>query len=184
MGFLSPSLLPRVRLYAPTPMERLEQRITELERRASRYPNALVLLVVGLCGVAVVGATNEGFYGIDEDGIINGKRLFLFNDAGEIVVALDSDSGGNGILKVNSSTGERVIFAGADVEGYGQLRVNSSTGEQRVFLGSGASGNGFQISGRNKTGEKVVLLMADAYGNGYVGAFDRKGMGRKLEPGP
>ena len=60
-------------------MERLEQRITELDRRTSRYRNALVLLVVGLCGVAVVGATNEGFYGIDEDGIITGKTLYLVN---------------------------------------------------------------------------------------------------------
>ncbi len=49
-------------------MQRLEQRITELERRASRYRNALVWLVVELCAVAVVGATNEGHYGIDEDG--------------------------------------------------------------------------------------------------------------------
>ena len=44
-------------------MERLEQRVTELERRAIRYRNTLVLLVVGLCGVAVVGATNEGVEG-------------------------------------------------------------------------------------------------------------------------
>ena len=79
MGFLSPSLLPRVRLYAPTPMERLEQRITELERRASRYRNALGLLGVGMWGVAVVGATNRSRYGIDEDGIITGKTLYLVN---------------------------------------------------------------------------------------------------------
>ena len=54
-------------------MERIEQRITELERRTSRYRNALVLLVVGLCGVAVVGATNEGLYRIGEDGSIRDR---------------------------------------------------------------------------------------------------------------
>ena len=54
-------------------MERLEQRITELERRTSRYRNALVLLVLGLCGVAVVGATNEGLYRIGEDGSIRDR---------------------------------------------------------------------------------------------------------------
>ena len=35
----------------------------------------------------------------------------------------------------------------------------------------------------NKTDETVVQLKADEYGNGYVGAFDRKGKGRTLQPG-
>ena len=62
-----------------TELERgVEQRVTELERRASRYRNALVLLVVGLCAVAVVGATNEGRWGIDENGVITGKHLRIF----------------------------------------------------------------------------------------------------------
>ena len=38
----------------------LEQRVAELERRATRYRNALLLMVVGVCAVAVVGATNRG----------------------------------------------------------------------------------------------------------------------------
>ena len=38
-------------------MEEFERRLSQLERRANRYRNALVLLVVGLCGVAVVGGT-------------------------------------------------------------------------------------------------------------------------------
>jgi hypothetical protein len=28
-----------------------------------------------------------------------------------------------------------------------------------------------------------MRMLADEYGNGYVGAFDRKGMGRTLQPG-
>ena len=36
----------------------------------------------------------------------------------------------------------------------------------------------------NKTGEEVVQLRADEYGNGVVGAFNRKGVGRMLQPGP
>ena len=35
----------------------------------------------------------------------------------------------------------------------------------------------------NKTDETVVQLKADEYGNGYVGAFNRKGKGRTLQPG-
>ena len=117
--------------------------------------------IKGLCAVAVVGATNRSLYGIDENGNITGKRLFLFNDTGQVAVGL-----------------------GVNDDGDGMLRAYSSTGKERIYLGSGASGNGFMIGGYNKTGEMVVQLKADAYGNGYVGAFDRKGMGRTLEPGP
>ena len=35
----------------------------------------------------------------------------------------------------------------------------------------------------NKTDETVVQLKADEYGNGYVGAFNRYGKGRTLQPG-
>ena len=35
----------------------------------------------------------------------------------------------------------------------------------------------------NKTGEEVVQIHVDEYGNGYVGAFNRKGMGKTLQPG-
>ena len=36
----------------------------------------------------------------------------------------------------------------------------------------------------NKTGEDVVQLGVDEYGNGKVGAYNRKGKGRTLKPGP
>ena len=35
----------------------------------------------------------------------------------------------------------------------------------------------------NKTDETVVQLKADEYGKGYVGAFNRKGKGKTLQPG-
>ena len=58
----------------------LEQRVVELERRTARYRNALVMLVVGVCAVAVVGATTD-------DGVITGRALFLNNAEGETVAA-------------------------------------------------------------------------------------------------
>ena len=36
----------------------------------------------------------------------------------------------------------------------------------------------------NKTGETIATMQADEYGNGVVGAFNRKGKGRTLKPGP
>ena len=43
--------------------------------------------------------------------------------------------------------------------------------------------DGGMVGVYNKTGEVVVQLHADEYGNGVVGAYDRKGMGRTLQPG-
>jgi hypothetical protein len=40
------------------------------------------------------------------------------------------------------------------------------------------------INGYNKTGDGAVQPYADEYGNGVVGAYNRKGEGRTLKPGP
>ena len=47
-----------------------------------------------------------------------------------------------------------------------------------------ADENGGEIVVVDKTGEEVVQLYADEYGNGVVGAYNRKGKGRTLQPGP
>jgi len=46
----------------------IEQRLECLERRVKRYRNALVLLVMIVCSVALIGATTD-------DGIIRGKGM-------------------------------------------------------------------------------------------------------------
>ena len=135
-------------------MDTLEQRVAELERRATRYRNALVLMVVGVCAVAVVGATTD-------DGVIRGQYLFLGNEQGETVVWAGASASGNGLLKVTSKTGTDLIYAGAS-----------------------ANGTGFLFNGYNKAGEAVVQLSVDDYGNGVVGAYNRRGEGRTLKPGP
>ena len=47
-----------------------------------------------------------------------------------------------------------------------------------------ATDNGGYIEVSNKTGEFIAEMSADEYGNGRVGAWNRKGMGRTLKPGP
>ena len=133
----------------------IEQRLECLERRVKRYRNALVLLVMSVCSVALIGATTD-------DGIIRGKGLIVTNDEGTPLIAAGANTfDGNGLLKVKSKTGQNLIYAGA-----------------------AADGNGFDFHGFNKTGEGVVQLFADDYGNGVVGAYNRKGRGRTLKPGP
>jgi hypothetical protein len=54
-----------------------------------------------------------------------------------------------------------------------------------VHFSSTYSGNG-TISTHQLNGKELVDLVSttDEYGNGKVGAYNRKGMGRTLQPGP
>ena len=64
------------------------------------------------------------------------------------------------------------------------MSVKSKTSADIIYAGAATDGTGFLIVGFNKTGEDVVQLSVDDYGNGYVGAYNRKGKGRTLKPGP
>lgn len=59
-----------------------------------------------------------------------------------------------------------------------------STVKSPAFLRLMNTENGGTLSLSNKSGEVVVQLRADEYGNGVVGAYNRKGKGRTLKPGP
>jgi hypothetical protein len=48
----------------------------------------------------------------------------------------------------------------------------------------GANDNGGVIEVLNNTGEAIGQINADDYGNGVVSAYNRKGKGRTLKPGP
>ena len=54
----------------------------------------------------------------------------------------------------------------------------------KKLVSMSANDNGGLINVYNKTGEAIAALKADEYGNGVVGAYNRKGMGRMLQPGP
>ena len=153
----------------------LEQRVAELERRATRYRNALLLMVVGVCAVAVIGATTD-------DGVISGRYLHLKNEQGNTVVwagswlgdgrlRIGSKTGtdviyagtglsGDGLLAVKSKTGTDLIRAGANSDGDGVLQVNEKTGFSLIYAGGSTTGNGFFFEGYNKTGEGVEGLSA------------------------
>ena len=136
----------------------IEQRLERLERRANRYRNVLVLLVICVFAVELIEDTIDDE--IDDD-IIRAKGLEVTNNEGQVLISVGSDTRGDGQLTVNSKTGQKLIHAGA-----------------------GGSGNGFGFAGFNITGEGVGEIYADDYGNGVVYAGNRKGEGRTLESGP
>jgi hypothetical protein len=141
-------------------MTDLEMRVEQLERRANRYRNALMLLVVGLCAVVVVGATTE-------DGIITGKYLVLTNSEGQEVVRLGADSGGDGLARVNSKAGTALIVAGASSRGHGMLGVLSKIGTAVVKLGADAENNGV-LAVASWTGTDLILAGASEEAHGLI----------------
>jgi hypothetical protein len=68
------------------------------------------------------------------------------------------------------------------VDGKGVVTTNQPNGKP---VGTPTStDNGGAIRVLNKVGEDIAQMYADEYGNGVVGAYNRKGRGRTLQPGP
>ena len=61
-----------------------------------------------------------------------------------------------------------------------KLFIVNDAGKVQATLGVGENGGGLSIN--NKTGERVAQLKVDENGNGLVGAYNRKGKGRTLQP--
>lgn len=64
----------------------------------------------------------------------------------------------------------------------GFFSLQSDTGQELFTALGGPLGGDLSLG--NKTGETVCTMGVDDYGNGVIGAWDRKGKGRTLRPGP
>ena len=143
-------------------MQTIEERLDQLEKRNRRLTAALAVLTVAICAVVTMAATGEkdGDFDTVWADTVTAQHIFVKNDAGEIVVALGS------------------------VSGKGAVTTFAPNFKDLVSLGATPNDTGGMVRVYNKTGEDVVQLRADEYGNGVVGAFNRKGEGRTLKPGP
>ena len=79
------------------------------------------------------------------------------------------------------SSGESGVTIGVDEQG-GSRGLHNASGEITTFITNTEYGGGVSIA--NKTGEEIIHIGADKYGNGRVRAYNRKGKGRTLQPGP
>ena len=136
--------------------EQLERKTQRLEKRNKRLTVALTMMAVVVCAVVTMAATGEKYSDFDT---IIARTIFVKNDAGKMVVTLSTNVDGDGVVQAHSAKGKELVRLGA-------------------------TDNGGIISIYNKTGEGIVDMHADEYGNGLVGAWNRKGKGRTLKPGP
>ena len=109
-----------------------------------------------MCAVVTMAATGEKDGEFDT---VVARTILVKNDAGKVAVALGAKDGGDGYVYTQSAKGKMQVW----------LSATDTGGIVEVF---------------NKTGETIAHLAAYEYGNGKVGAWNRKGKGRTLQPGP
>ena len=168
----------------------VEERLDQLEKRNKRLTAALTLMAVAICAVVTVAATGDKdgeFDTVYADRVIaktgiQTRSVYATNDAGDLVVSLGANDGGDGLVVTYSAKGKELVTLSSTVENEGTVTTYQSNGKELVDLTAGENGGGIQVF--NKTGEGIVDLRSDEYGNGYIGAWDRKGKGRTLQPWP
>jgi hypothetical protein len=146
----------------------------------------IVMEIVDAMNVAVIRVNNskgtplvciDGLQGLTIGDTNGDLRVLLKKDKLNFIYPSDQDKG-------NSPKTGIVLSIDATM-GYSKLSLHPAKEKGVVLLSSrDHEMNGGLISVSNKTGEPIILLEADEYGNGVVGAYNRKGMGRTLKPGP
>ena len=125
-----------------------------------------------------MAATGEKYSHFDT---ITARAIFVTNETG-VLVGLSADDDGNGMVKTHSAKGKPLVSLSSTESGKGSVQTFQPNGIALVELGANPNGGGVWVT--NKTGEDIAQMYADDYGNGVIGAWNRKGKGRTLEPGP
>jgi hypothetical protein len=157
----------------------VEQRLDQLEKRNKRLTVALTMTVVAMAAVVTLAAT-ERKNGVFET--VVARNVFVENDAGKVVVILTADGIGNGMVDTKSAKGKMLVTLNS--LGGDKGTVSTYQANSKKAAGLAASDNGGVVYAFNKTDEFIAEMSADEYGNGLVGAYNRKGKGRTLQPGP
>ena len=160
-------------------MQTTEQRLERLEKHNKRLTTALTVIAVAMCAVVIAAATGEK---VDKFDTVTARTIFVQNDAGDNVVFLGANIVGDGVVGTRTAEGKQLVMLNSEPGDIGSVYTYQPNGNKLVKMS--ASDNGGVINVYNKTGEAIADLKADEYGNGVVGAYNRKGRGRTLEPGP
>ena len=175
-------------------MMTVEGRLDRLERSLRRWRT----VTIGLVLIMVIGITVAQTMPDEVQFEVRCRNLKVVNFEGETVASLSVTGHGGGALRIANSSGLVTLFTEQNSAGNNILRMSSEMGYSTIVggvvtiasrKGEGQvsifnSENGGYVSLTNKTGEEIVQIYADEYGNGVVGAYNRKGKGRTLQPGP
>ena len=161
------------------------------------------MTVVAMCAVVTMAAK----YRVEKEGLfemVATRHINVMNDAGKVVVTLSANDDGNGMIRTRSAKGNDLVDLTSTEGGNSTVTTYQSNGKPQVRLGSTGNGglvgaynktdegyavmamadNGGLVEVTNNTGEIIGQIISDKDGNGVVGAYNRKGKGRTLQPGP
>jgi hypothetical protein len=111
----------------------IEQRLDQLEKRNKRLTVALTMTVVAICAVVTMAATGLKNAKFDE---VTARRVYVENDAGNVVVALAAvpeGSGGHGLVRVLTAQGGNLVVLNSSVHGEGYVRTYKANGDGRTL---------------------------------------------------
>jgi len=141
-------------------------------------------VVEGNTTICVIGGASyftDGLVRIGKDSKGEGGDIRISHTNGEDVIQLSAWKLG-GAVDVYNKEGKLTTDISQTDAGGGTVSVRSAKGKLDADLLSGETAGSLYL--RNRTDELIVHLGADEYGNGVVSAWDRKGKGRTLKPGP
>jgi hypothetical protein len=107
--------------------EQLERKTQRLEKRNKRLTVALTMTVVAMAAVVTMAATGE------KDGVfdtVKARHILVTNDAGDIVVSLGANDGGDGVVWTQNLAGQVLINLGVDDGGDGLVSKYSATAKE------------------------------------------------------
>ena len=165
-------------------LEQVEQQNQKIQRTNKRLTVALTMTVVAMAAVVTMAATYTPPPG-DKDAefdTVTARHINVRNHTGDTVVTLKANPIGDGLVRTMSAKGKDLVKLTSTFEGEGTVKTYHPNGKDLVQLSANDNGGGILIS--NKTGDKIANMYADINGNGVVGAYNRKGEGRTLQPGP
>ena len=181
-----------------------------VDRHKKKYPTSEIEYrePIGrllLCDTKPEGRSVAVIGGDSRNGVTYGKlRLEGEKDMlGGVWIEGHDFSGTGGEIRVTDRTGKNLCKMSADERG-GRVDIRSTAGlggtviantenggivivssvEGKLMTAIDNSENGGTVTVYNKTQESICTIKADEYGNGVVGAWNRKGEGRTLKPGP
>ncbi|MDB4698976.1 hypothetical protein OAF45_02420 [Candidatus Latescibacteria bacterium] len=149
----------------------IEQRLDQLEKRNKRLTVALTMMAVVMCAVVTMAATGDN---IGTFHVVKARYIWVTNDAGDTVVALGANDGGDGLVTTLSAKGKDLVDLSSTAGGNGTVTTYQPNGKELVRLGATVDGNG-TVKTYQPNGKPLVELGSSVGDEGVVKTYQPNG---------
>ena len=140
-----------------------------LEKRNKRLTVALTLMAVAVYAAVTMAMTGAKVGKFD---IVEARTIWVKNDAGQIVVMLDANDGGNGLVSTYSVKGKDLVDLTSTVDDRSAVTTYQPNGKELVALSASDSGGAVVIYQPN--GKQLVVLNSSDNG-GLIEVINKPG---------